>query len=64
MLRVAWPSNRETGMVLQDKKPNFHQGAWVGDRSVVRLYNGALEDVKLDESVGGTPGTGEALHDM
>jgi hypothetical protein len=31
MLRVAWLSCPDTGMVLQDKIP-FHQGAWVGDR--------------------------------
>jgi hypothetical protein len=47
MLRVAWSSCPDTGMVLQEKIP-FHQGAWVGDRFDVRLYDDVAEDIALD----------------
>ena len=47
MLRVAWSSCPDTGMVLQDRI-SFHQGAWVGDRFDVRLYDDVAEDITLD----------------
>jgi len=46
MLRTAWSSCLDTGMVLQDDK-TFH-GVWAGHRFYVRLYDDVLEDMMLD----------------
>jgi hypothetical protein len=35
-------------MVFQQKIP-FHQGAWVGDRFDMRLYDDVAQDMILDE---------------